>query len=106
LSPEPLLMLGLTRKERHLKQLLFMALDHLFTSKNTAQVRYWYTEWAPEQYSRIRTKTFDEVWNQLFDEVKHGWSDKHEILCEGLIKGQPFFEKLWEMQNGQKSINQ
>jgi hypothetical protein len=106
LSPEPVLMFGLTIKERHFKQLLFMALDHLYTSKNTAQVRYWYTEWAPEQYSMIRTKSFDEVWNQLYDEVKHGWSDKHETLCEGLIKGQPFFEKLWEMQNGQKSINQ
>lgn len=33
LSPEPHLMLGLTRKERKLKQLLFMALDHIYTSK-------------------------------------------------------------------------
>ncbi|MCU9594863.1 YjbA family protein [Caldibacillus thermolactis] len=102
LSPEPRLMLGLTRKERHMKQLLFMALDHLYTSKNTAQVRYWYTEWAPEKYSDIRTKSFEEVWNQLYEEVKHGWTEKHENLCEGLIKGEPFFEKLWEMQNGSK----
>ena len=33
LSPEPELMRGLTRKERQLKQLLFMALDQLLFIK-------------------------------------------------------------------------
>ncbi len=33
---------------------------------------------------------------------KQVWSDKHEQLCERLVKGQPFFEKLWEMENEQK----
>jgi len=102
LSPSPELMAGLTRKERQLKKLLFMALDHLYSSQNTSQIRYWYTEWAPEKYSIIRTMSFDEIWNLLYDEVKLGWSKKHENLCEGLIKGQPFFEKLWEMERGSK----
>lgn len=102
LSPEPTIMMGLTRKERQLKQLLFMALDHLYASKNTGQVRYWYTEWAPEQYSMIRTKPFEEIWQQLYDEVKHGWTEKHEKLCEALVKGEPYFEKLWEMEKGSK----
>src|SRR5690606_37908539 len=47
LSPAPELMRGLTRKERQLKQLLFMALDQLKNCKNEAEVRYWYTEWSP-----------------------------------------------------------
>ena len=102
LSPHPKYMSGLTRKERQLKQLLFMALDQLYTSKNTAEARYWYTEWAPEQYSMIRTKSFSEVWNLLYEEVKHGWSKKHEQLCERLVKGQPLFEKFWEAENGSK----
>ncbi|WP_062352045.1 YjbA family protein [Bacillus kwashiorkori] len=102
LSPEPILMQGLTRKERQLKHLLFMALDQLLATKNTAQVRYFYTEWAPERYQDIQTKPFDEIWNLLYDEVKIGWTEKHEHLCEALIKGQPFFEKLWELQNGSK----
>ncbi len=102
LSPEPSLMIGLTRKERHLKQLLFMALDHLYSTKNTGQVRYWYTEWAPEHYEDIRTKSFEEIWHQLYNEVKHGWTEKHEHLCEVLIKGEPFFEKLWDMEKGSK----
>ncbi|NRD78428.1 YjbA family protein [Bacillus sp. BRMEA1] len=102
LSPEPELMTGLTRKERQLKQLLFMALDQLFSSNNEAEVRYWFTEWCPEKYSSIQELTFEEAWQQLFEEAKYGWSKKHEIFCENIIKGQPFFEKLWEMENGSK----
>ncbi|MEH7117410.1 YjbA family protein [Neobacillus vireti] len=102
LSPEPDLMRGLTRKERQLKQLLFMALDQLLTSNNEAEVRYWYTEWCPEQYSIIQEMNFEEAWEHLFEQTKYGWSKRHETFCENLIKGQPFFEKLWEMEHGPK----
>ncbi|KYC97248.1 YjbA family protein [Heyndrickxia sporothermodurans] len=102
LSPDPASMYGLTRKERQLKQLLFMALDQLHSSNNAAEIRYWYTEWAPEQYQEIQVMDFNDVWNRLFEEVKRGWSEKHENLCENLIKGQPFFEKLWELEHGPK----
>jgi hypothetical protein len=102
LSPDPHLMNGLTRKERQLKQLLFMALDQLNSSANEAEVRYWYTEWCPEQYSNIQELTFDDAWSQLFEQTKYGWTKKHEHFCENLIKGQPFFEKLWEMEHGPK----
>jgi hypothetical protein len=103
LSPEPSLMKGLTRKERQLKQLLFMALDQLYSSKNVAEVRYWYTEWSPMGYQEIQQMEFLDVWNRLYEEVKTGWSEKHALLCENLVKGQPFFEKLWEMEHSEKS---
>lgn len=102
LSPEPELMTGLTRKERQLKQLLFMALDQLHTSKNEAEVRYWFTEWCPERYLAIQELNFEKAWEQLFEETKYGWTKRHETFCENLIKGQPFFEKLWEMEHGPK----
>jgi hypothetical protein len=102
LSPDPLLMRGLTRKERQIKQLLFMALDQLFSSNNEAEIRYWFTEWCPERYSMIQEMNFAAAWEQLFEEIKLGWSKKHETCCENLIKGQPFFEKLWEMEHGPK----
>ncbi len=102
LSPDPQLMRGLTRKERQLKQLLFMALDQLFSSNNEAEVRYWFTEWCPERYSYIQGLNFETAWEQLFEEIKYGWSKKHEIFCENIIKGQPFFEKIWEMEHGPK----
>ncbi|GIN84004.1 UPF0736 protein [Heyndrickxia sporothermodurans] len=102
LSPDPIIMRGLTRKERQLKQLLFMALDQLNSSKNVAEIRYWYTEWAPERYSEIQMMEFTEVWDRFYEEVKHGWTEKHHNLCENIIKGQPFFEKLWELEHGPK----
>ncbi len=102
LSPDPVLMRGLTRRERHLKQLLFMALDQLYNSKNTAEVRYWYTEWCPHLYTEIQTMDFESVWNKLYEEAKEGWTEKHQTLCENMVKGQPFFEKLWEMEYDSK----
>lgn len=102
LSPAPELMNGLTRKERQLKQLLFMALDQLKNCKNEAEIRYWYTEWSPERYLEIQDLAFESAWNELYTETKSGWSKKHEQFCENLIKGQPFFEKLWEMEHGPK----
>lgn len=102
LAPNPDFMRGLTRKERQLKQLLFMALDHLYSSKNVAEIRYWYTEWKPELYANIQQLEFEEAWEQLYEETKYGWTSKHHKFCENLIKGQPFFEKLWEMEHGPK----
>jgi hypothetical protein len=102
LSPDPLLMKGLTRKERQLKQLLFMALDQLYTSKNTAEVRYWFTEWEPSLYKNIQGMEFEKAWNTLFKQVQVGWTKKHMQMCERIVKGQPFFERLWEMEHKTK----
>lgn len=98
LSPHPNLMHGLTRRERNLKQLLFIALDQLYISGNTAKIRYWYTEWQPEKYDEIQSLSFEIVWKKLFKEVQHSWSMRHEVLCEKIIKGQPFFEQLWKKE--------
>ncbi|MBP3949531.1 YjbA family protein [Bacillus suaedae] len=101
LSPHPDELRGLTRKERQLKQLLYMALDQLFSSGTDAEVRYWYTEWAPTDYVRIQMLDRDEAWEQLYIEIRDGWSEKHLNLCEALVKGQAFFEKLWELEQGE-----
>ncbi|WP_096189394.1 DUF3603 family protein [Evansella halocellulosilytica] len=101
LSPDPLLMKGLIRKERQLKQLLFMALDQLYKEAGTPEIRYWYTEWAPDKYLQIQQMSFEEAWKGLYEEIKDGWSQKHEDYCFTMIKGQPFFEKLWEIQAGE-----
>ncbi len=100
LSPSPQSMIGLTRKERQLKQLLFMALDHLKTTGNAAEVRYWLTEWKPDHYIEYQLMDFNEAWTHLYREIEKGWSDKHYSLCEKLIKGHSFFEKLWELEEG------
>lgn len=101
LSPHPDELRGLTRKERQLKQLLYMALDQLYTSGTEAEVRYWYTEWSPHDYMRIQMLSREQAWNELYEQVKVGWSDKHLQLCEAMVKGQEFFEKLWELEQGE-----
>ena len=102
LSPSPFIMNGLTRKERQLKQLLFMALDQLHTTKNTAEIRYWFTEWDPSAYGMVQHMEFEDIWAKLYDEAKTGWSEKHEQLCERLVKGQPFLKSYgkWKTSKG------
>lgn len=102
LSMEPKYIIGLTRRERQLKQLLMIALDQLRTSNNLEELRYWLTEWDPKQYPYIRYMDKEKAWELLYNGVKESWSEQHEELCSKLIKGQPFLEKMWEVENGQK----
>lgn len=102
LSPEPEVIFGLTRRERQLKQLLMMGLDQLRTTNNLEELRYWLTEWDPKNYPFIRFMDEDKVWNALYKGIRKGWSPAHEDLCAKLIKGQPFLEKMWEVENGKE----
>lgn len=101
LSMSPDLVHGLTRRERQLKQLLMMALDQLRTTNNIGELRYWLTEWDPKKYASIRYMNEDEAWSALYHGMKKGWSAAHEDLCAKLIKGQPFLEKIWKIENEQ-----
>lgn len=102
LSMPPELIHGLTRRERQLKQLLMMALDQLRTANNLEELRYWLTEWNPKKYPYIRFMDENRVWDALYQGVKHGWSTAHEDLCGKMIKGQPFLERMWELEQSQE----
>lgn len=103
LSMPPEMVFGLTRKERQLKHLLMMGLDQLRTANNLEELRYWLTEWDPKKYPYIRYMNEERVWDALYSGVKDGWSLAHEELCAKLIKGQPFLEKMYEMENGRET---
>lgn len=102
LSMRPKLIFGLTRRERQLKQVLMMSLDQLRTANNLEELRYWLTEWNPRKYPLIRFMDEKKVWQALYNGVKEGWSTNHEELGTKLIRGQPFLEKMWEMEQNQK----
>ncbi|WP_100487471.1 DUF3603 family protein [Sporolactobacillus pectinivorans] len=102
LSLSPELMIGLTRKERQMKQLLFMALDQLHSSGSTEELRYWHTEWYPSRYKESRGMSAEEAFCDLVEGMKQGWSVRHADICERMIKGQSYFEKLWELEHGPK----
>ena len=99
LSLEPAKMAGLTRRERQLKQLLMMALDQLKNSDHPEEIRYWLTEWDPDQYPYLKQLTNEEAWDLLYEGTCKGWTSLHEELCEKLVKGQPFFETIWQGEN-------
>lgn len=101
LSLEPELMVGLTRKERQLKHILMMALDQLLTTNHLGELRYWLTEWDPKQYPFIHYMNEQQVWQILYDGIKIGWSPLHVEIGQKLIKGQPFLEKMWEIEQNQ-----
>ncbi|MDX8045781.1 DUF3603 family protein [Gracilibacillus sp. S3-1-1] len=98
LSLPPKYMSGLTRRERQLKQLLMIALDQLEVANCLEEIRYWLTEWLPEEYHSIKRMTFQEAWDTLYDGVAAGWSQKHENFCRQIIKGQSFYEDILERE--------
>lgn len=102
LSMHPKLIYGLTRRERQLKQVLMMSLDQLRTTKNIEELRYWLTEWNPKKYPLIKYMDKNEVWEALYEGVKDGWSKDHEDLGSKLIRGAPFLEKMWELEQNQE----
>jgi len=102
LSPHPQTMQGLTRKERQLKRLLLLSLEHLYLSKNLSELRYWFTEWFPERYHEALLLDFEVVWQELFEAVSCSWGSKHEELCEKMTKGQNYLENLWEIEMGER----
>ncbi len=102
LAPHPSALHGLTRKERGLKKLLLLALEHVYLSQNVSEIRYWFTEWFPEKYHEARHADFEEVWSSFYEAISVGWTHKHELFCEKIIKGQNYLEQLWDIEIGER----
>lgn len=98
LSLKPELVIGLTRREKQLKQLLMMALDQLRVTNHLKALRYWLIEWKPRLSEKIDHYDEKKAWKTLYDDIKLGWSREHEQFARKLIKGNPFLEKLWQQE--------
>ncbi len=98
LSLHPNFMLGLTRKERNLKQTVMMALDQLKSSSTADELRYWLTEWNPKKYPRIKDMHAADVWAVIYEGVKHNWSTHHEEFGMKLVRGNSFLLHMWEAE--------
>lgn len=95
LSMKPKLVIGLTRRERMLKQVLMMALDQLRAVNHLEELRYWLTEWDPKSYEAIKTMDAKQVWQTLYDGVKESWSQYHYEFGEKLIRNYTFLYDMW-----------
>lgn len=100
LAMEEYHVIGLTRRERQLKKLLLIALDKLRLTDNRNEVLYWLSEWDIQMVQSIRMEaTIEDIWTILYNSVQNGWGEAHERLCAQIIKGNPFLEKYWELEN-------
>lgn len=98
LSMTPGEVVGLTRREREIKHILMIALDQLKTSGNLEEVRYWLTEWDPKVYPAVKYFSLEEAWEKLYAGISQGFGKNHEEFCEKIVRGQPFLEKLWDIE--------
>ena len=98
LSMPPEQIIGLTRREREIKHILMIALDQLKTAGHIEEIRYWLTEWDPKLYPQVKFLDAEEAWQKLYDGIKEGFSKNHEEFCEKIVRGQPFLEKMYNME--------
>ncbi len=87
---------GLTRKEKTAKTIIIYGVRSITYNEKHSRNSLLVHRVDPSAYGMVQHMEFEDIWAKLYDEAKAGWSDKHEQLCERLVKGQPFFEKLWK----------
>ena len=81
-------MVGLTRRERELKEILLDSVFSLACSSNREEVKYWYIELFPKEYGSLvleHMKTENMV-HQIFDFLNKGWSAQHEEFGASIVK--------------------
>jgi len=81
-------MIGLTRREQELKQLLVDYIYRLSLSENLNEVRYWYTELFPGSVVDITTENWsiEKMVLDMHDHLSEGWDEQHWNIGEKLAK--------------------
>lgn len=89
--------IGLTRRERRLRQTLLRALERLKQTKNVSEMIYWFSEWDSRRAQTLsRDMPIEMMWQQLYKEVEAGWTKKHEEFCHEIVKVDPSLEAEWQ----------
>lgn len=98
LSVDPKDTVGLTRRERELRELLIEAVFRLGCSENDKEIMYWYVELFPEQYGtkELANMTREDMLRGIFTTVKVGWSDRHFEFGDNLLRYYNDNKELWD----------
>lgn len=92
--------IGLTRRERYLKKILFISLMYLKKTDNKQEISYWLSEWKGKNaLSPMRDLTIDEIWQHLYDEIEGGWTPAHEKFLSQLVRIYPILQHEWKREN-------
>jgi len=104
LSLEPKDMIGLVRVERHKKQVLFTALDDLkYTEvKNVEKLKYLWGEYSDAPLKQ-KNYTYEGLLHKLGEEMKQGWSDRHDRVAKVLTKYDPYLNELYTVYDKKKA---
>lgn len=88
--------IGLTRKERELREILMEAIFRLSCSENDSEIMYWYVELFPEMYESHNTVSRDDKMRAIWDKLKTGWSNRHLEFGNGLVRHYDDNRDKWE----------
>ncbi|QZA69732.1 hypothetical protein 035JT004_242 [Bacillus phage 035JT004] len=82
-------LLGITRRERKMKEMLMHAVFNMGCNGNVEEIKYWISEMSPSRDASEKLKDMDadSLLQYLYDLIKQGWSEEQEVLGEGLVRG-------------------
>jgi len=95
-------MLGLTRREKEMKEILMDCLYQLSQSENMEEVRYWYTELFPGSMIDITTEnwTITQMVLDMHDHLSEGWDEQHTDIGLKLTRYFQMDEEWVELHKG------
>ena len=78
--------IGLTKKEREDKGLLYLMMYEIRNSKNLPKLKYWYSEWSGTALKDVKGLSFEEYHKLFMQELKHGWTKQHKELFDAIME--------------------
>jgi len=90
-------MIGLTRRERDMKEILINCLFELVCSENINEVRYWYTELFPGSMVDIISEdwTIEQMVEDMHDHLSEGWDEQHVNFGHKFVKYYDLYTDDW-----------
>lgn len=95
-------MLGLNRRERALKELLFYIFEQLKHEKNIHKLIYYYLEFKHADIDELYKLSCEEVFTIFFSDIKMGWTENHHNLLLKLIKLSDTYKKIYDLEMSYK----
>lgn len=87
-TPSEEVFIGITRRERKLKEILMNAIFDMGCNGNVEEIKYWISGMAPSSHTSedLKDMDVDSLLQYMYDAVKQGWNDNHEVLGDGITR--------------------
>lgn len=98
LNPHPLSVVGLTRRERHLKDIFNKAIEEIHYKNDLEELRYWTIEMFPKDYKQIIHMSYDDLWDKVVSYIKVGWKPEFENILKMISNTNSLIKSLYESE--------